>query len=137
MIAARAVPSAHKSRVPMSLPSLTAFSERVLELGDHLIDREAGRLLAGREVLEGSQELGHHRGRRQRDVVVVEEPVIVGVRRDVGPFEWVGAQVNSLGTRRATNGSAQICSVPVARCSMNTTFQLSKRRASTSPSSEK
>src|SRR5215218_10825723 len=72
MIAARAAPAVHESRAPMSLPSLAARSERVLELGDHLVDGEAGRLLAGREVLEGGQELGHDRGRRQRDVVVVE-----------------------------------------------------------------
>jgi len=45
-------------------------------------------------------------------------------------------RLNSFGTRSVTNGSAQICSVPCVRCSMNTTFQLSKRIASTSPSSE-
>src|SRR5215216_7533635 len=97
MIAARAMPSVHKSRAAMSLPSLAALGERVLELGDHLVDREAGRLLARREVLEGGQELSHHRGRRQRDVVVVQEPVIVSVRGDVCPLEGVGAQVEQLG----------------------------------------
>ena len=46
-------------------------------------------------------------------------------------------RLNSFGTRSATNGSAQTCSVPWTRCSMNTIFQLSKRSAITSPSSEK
>jgi hypothetical protein len=46
-------------------------------------------------------------------------------------------KLNSLGTRSVTNGSAQIWIVPWTRCSMNTTFQLSNRIPSTSPSSEK
>ncbi len=41
------------------------------------------------------------------------------------------------GTRSVVNGSAQIWNVPWTRCSMNTTFQLSKRTPSTSVSSEK
>jgi hypothetical protein len=38
-------------------------------------------------------------------------------------------RLKSFGTRSSTNGSAQICSVPWTRCSMKTTFQLSKRSA--------
>jgi hypothetical protein len=56
---------------------------------------------------------------------------------DVGTFERVGAKVEQLGDAQHGNGSAQIWRVPWMRCPMNTTFQLSKRSASTSPSSEK
>jgi hypothetical protein len=46
-------------------------------------------------------------------------------------------RLKSFGIRSATNGSAQTRRVPGARCSMNTTFQLSKRRPTRSPSSLK
>ena len=59
-------------------------------------------------------------------------------------FEVVSARSNgsvrrlkSFGTRSGTNGSAHSSSVPRARCSMKTSFQLSKRSATRSPSSEK
>jgi hypothetical protein len=61
---------------------------------------------------------------------VVEEPVPVGVRGDVGALEGIGAQVEQL-------RDAQIPSVPSLRCSMNTIFQFSNRMPSTSASSEK
>ena len=40
------------------------------------------------------------------------------------------------GTRSSVYGSAHTRSVPAARCSRNTTFQLSNRNAVRSPSSE-
>ena len=55
-----------------------------------------GRLLPGRELLERLQELVVDRSGVEHDVVVVEEPVPVRVRRDVGPLERIGAQVEDL-----------------------------------------
>ena len=76
--------------------------------------------------------------RRQHDVVVVEQPVVVRVRRDVGALERVGAQVEELRhAQRRRTARPRPAACPAQRCSMKTTFQLSKRIASTSPSSEK
>src|SRR4029453_11632416 len=63
---------------------LPARGEGRLELGDGLVDREARRLLTWWELPEGRQELGHHGSCRQRDVVVVDEPVVVSIRSCVG-----------------------------------------------------
>ena len=74
--------------------------------------------------------LGHVGLRRGEHEDAVEHPVVVGVRRDVGPLVGVGAQVEQLRTRAApTYGSSQIRRVPGTRCSMKTIFQLSNRSA--------
>ena len=128
---------ADRSRCPPGpVDHLPAGGERCLQLGDGLIDREAGRLLTRRELLERLEELADDAaaaipGRRCR------HPILVRVRRDVGALEGVGAQVEELRDAQRHERLGPDRRVPCARCSMNTAFQLSKRSASTSPSSEK
>src|SRR5215211_5412094 len=90
-----------RATAPWSCPTATVSSssprgQRALELLDDLIDGEAGGRLARWELLEGRQELGDHPGGGEDDVVVVEQPVVVGVRGDVGALERVGGQVVEL-----------------------------------------
>jgi hypothetical protein len=63
--------------------------------------------------------------RRHKQEYVIEKPIVVGDRRDVRALKGSVRRLNSLGKRRVTNGSAQICKPPAARCSSNTIFQLS------------
>ena len=90
------VSARRRSRRRSSPPSAAGAARGVAHLGHRLVDGEAGRLLARREVLERRQERPHDRLRREDDVVMVEEPVVVRVRRDVGPLERVGSQVEQL-----------------------------------------
>ena len=73
-----------------------ARGEHRLELGDDLVDREARGLLPRRELLECGEELRDQGRRRQREVVIFEEPVPVGVRRHIRPLVGIGAQVEQL-----------------------------------------
>ena len=50
-----------------------------------------------RELLERVEEHRRHRRRVEDEEVVPQEPLVVGVRRDVGVLEGVGAQVEQLG----------------------------------------
>src|SRR6476659_3988833 len=77
-------------------PALLAAGESSLQPGHRLVDREARRLLPRRELLERLEELGDDVRRREGDVVVVEEPVVIRVRRHVGALERIGAQVEEL-----------------------------------------
>ena len=118
-------------------PMLSAGRERRLELLDHLVDREARRLLPRRELLERLEELRRDRVAASDDVGVVEDPVVVRVRGHVGALERVGAQVEELRDAQRHERLGPDPQRPLRRCSMKTTFQLSNRSASTSPSSEK
>src|SRR3954447_16351644 len=137
MIADSVGPSFHDSSMSSERFLLPAFGERGLEFGHGLVDGEAGRLLTRRELFEALKELGDKRRGRKHENAAVNQPVPVGIRGDVGALEGVSPKVEQLGSRSATNGSAQSCIVPCKRCSMNTTFQLSMRTPRTSPSSEK
>src|SRR5581483_5087867 len=57
---------------------------------------EAAGLLARREFLECGEELSDNFLRRNEEVRMVEEPVVVGVRRDVRPLVWIGPQIVEL-----------------------------------------
>src|ERR1700742_1931261 len=82
--------------VGMCDPSLVAGQE-FFELLDDLVDAETGWLVARRELLERVEELRRHRRRVEHEEVAPDEPVVVGVGRDVGVFVRVGAQVEQLG----------------------------------------
>lgn len=58
-----------------------------------LVDAEARRLLAWREVPECPDELGHKGLRRDKQEYSVDFPVPVGVRRDVRALVWVKTQI--------------------------------------------
>src|SRR5690242_4353093 len=73
----------------------TVGGDRRLEFLHHLVDGEAGGLLARRELLEGLQELGHERRRGQDDEVAVcpalSLPMMSGspaAARKVGSQSW-------------------------------------------------
>ena len=53
-------------------------------------------LLSRWELLEGLEELGHHSRRREHEVRLVDEPVVVGVRGHVGALERVDSEVEDL-----------------------------------------
>jgi hypothetical protein len=88
-----------KSRRASEAKHLVSFSiaDRLLQLGHGLVDAEAGGELARGICLEGIEEF-HRRGLGGvNDEGLGEEPVVVGIRRDVSAFEWVGMQVEELG----------------------------------------
>src|ERR1044071_1196005 len=58
-----------------------------------LIDAEAGWRLPRRELLERVNELRDQGLRRNRQERQLEHPVVVGIRRDVGAFVRIHAQV--------------------------------------------
>ena len=73
------------------------MADRQLQLGHGLVDAEAGGALARGIFLERIEEF-HCRGLGGvNDEGLREEPVVVGIRRDVGAFERVGMQVEELG----------------------------------------
>ena len=77
------------------------------------------------------EELGRRSAVAASDEVgVVDEPVVVRVRRDVRPLERVGAQVEQLrDAQHRRTARPRSAASPATRCSMKTTFQLSKRSA--------
>src|SRR3954466_15695988 len=62
---------------------------RLFECLHDLIDAEARWCLPRRKLLECADELRHQRLRRHRQERQLEHPVVVGVRRDIGPLVWV------------------------------------------------
>src|SRR4051794_32230261 len=66
------------------------------QLLDRLVDAEGRRTLARWELPEGLQELRGDRGRVEDQEVVPEQPLVVGVRGDVGVLERVGTEVEQL-----------------------------------------
>ena len=91
-----------------------------LQPGHHLVEAEAGRLLSLREFDQRLQHLGDVGPRRDQQEGVVEKPVVVGVRRDVGPLMRVGPQVEDLRNPQLGERLGPICRVPGQRCSRNT-----------------
>ncbi len=66
------------------------------QLRHDLVQVEAGRFLPLRIVPESRQELADVILRRHEEEDVVEKPVVVGVRGDVGPLIGVGAEIEDL-----------------------------------------
>jgi hypothetical protein len=80
--------------VPPAVPADDHFFHR-------LIDRERGRFLTRREFVERLQEVCHDPLRGQRQKVILQEPVVVSVRGDVGALEGIGPQVVELGNAQS------------------------------------
>src|SRR5262245_53598366 len=84
---------------PDRRPSLRLGGLRVfvlLEASQHLVEVEAGGLLALRIFPEGLQEVADIRLRRHQQINVADQPIIVGVRGDVGALERIGTEVKDL-----------------------------------------
>ena len=60
-----------------------------------MIDREARRLLPGRIILEGRQELADIGFRRDHQEGVVEQPVVITVGRDVGALVRIEPEIEN------------------------------------------
>src|SRR6266850_7604497 len=76
----------------MLSPAPQAYSpvESLLQLFHCLIDRERSRPLARRAFLVGFEVLGDKDDAASHCRGVAEFPVVIGIRRDVRPFVWVG-----------------------------------------------
>jgi hypothetical protein len=61
------------------------------------VDADAAGLLARREFLECGEELANDRLRRHTYEHMVDHPVVICIRGDVGPFVGVHAQIEDLG----------------------------------------
>jgi hypothetical protein len=91
-----------------------------LHLLDDLVDAEARWSLARRILLKGCQELADQRLYCEADRPGVPyHPVVVAVRRDVGPLIRVRLQVEHLGQAQSRERLGPDAQVPVARCSSN------------------
>ena len=84
-------------RRPLPLRSVAAATRRVFHRLDRVIDAEGVRLLDDREVLERLRELLSDRHRAVQDVGVIEQPLVVLVRRDVRELVGVRSQIEELG----------------------------------------
>src|SRR5689334_384426 len=71
--------------------SVEGAAADALHLLQRLVEREAGRLLPRRKLLERLEEGLHDCRGGQYEVPPVKDPVPVGVRRDVRPFERIRA----------------------------------------------
>src|ERR1700730_1436404 len=65
----------------------------LLHLPEHVVEIEAGRLLALRILPEGGEEFPDVSLRRHHQEDVIDKPVIVGHRRDVGALERISAEI--------------------------------------------
>src|SRR5262245_2708674 len=89
-----------------TLTSRLRFSDRaltrkpLLQLLHRLVDRERGGTLAQREFLIALQVLPDDHRSRQRDVPIRDDPVIVGIRTNIGAFIGVSPKVVADGARR-------------------------------------
>ena len=97
----------------------------LLKPAEHVAEVEAGGLLTLRVVPERLQEFPDIGLRRHQQIDVVDQPIVIGVRRDVGALKGVRPKIENLWHAQVVNGSAQIRIVPGARCSSKTIFQLS------------
>jgi hypothetical protein len=68
--------------------------------------------------LKGHQELADELLRGDQHEDVLDQPVIVGVRPDAARSYGSVRRLKIFGTRKLTNGSAQMRSVPCTRCSV-------------------
>src|SRR5262245_56953586 len=86
-------------------PLLTAARRALLQSIQHLVNAEAAGPLAGWELLERLEELPDDLLRGDADEGVVEPPVVVRVRRNVGSLIWVHPQIVEL---RKTHGGERL-----------------------------
>src|SRR5262249_5821050 len=78
--------------LPQLRPALVTRGA-LLQLLENLVDAEARGFLARRVVLEGREEFGDIGLGRHHQEGVVQQPVVIGVRGDVGALEGIAAQV--------------------------------------------
>ncbi len=76
--------------------STAAARQELVELFDGVVDRERRRLLTRWKLLERLQELCGDRRPVEHEVDAIDQPVPVGVRRDVRALVRVGAKVEQL-----------------------------------------
>src|SRR5580692_9652292 len=88
------LPSAGRDRPRAEAAAST--SPGVLQLRQHLIDGEARCLLSRRKLLERCQKLSDQGLRRDEQEDVVHNPIVIGVRRDVGVLVRIGPQIEEL-----------------------------------------
>src|SRR5262245_19941710 len=93
-------PSGHSpaatARAYWTLVQRLAAATAHLQLLQRRVDREAARLLAGRKLLEGRQELADVLLRRHHQEQVLDAPAHVIHAFVVGGLERIGAQVEEL-----------------------------------------
>src|SRR5215467_9064985 len=68
----------------------------LLHLSQYLVEVEAGGLLALRVLPEGLEKFPDKGLRRHQQVDVIDKPVVIGDRRDVGALEGIGAKIEEL-----------------------------------------
>jgi hypothetical protein len=78
---------------PESNDSALVSGPAILHLFHDLVNREARRLLARRELFEGCQEIANIRLSRHQQEGTFKPPVPIGVRSDARPLIGVRAQV--------------------------------------------
>ncbi len=91
-------PQRHLGRLrsgPVFQPPLLA-SAALLQFLHDLVQVEAGRLLPWRKLLERSEKLRDVVLSRDQQEDVIQQPVVVRVRRDVRPFVRIGPQIEDL-----------------------------------------
>ena len=76
---------------------MLAAAAALLELLEHLIEREAAGLLPRRKLDVGLQVLAHVGLRRHEQVSALEPPVLISAGGEIGDFEGIGAQIKQLG----------------------------------------
>src|SRR5262245_46469526 len=79
-------------------PRPAAFSapRGLLQRLHDVVDAEARRLLPRREIFEGRDELAHDGLSRHHQERMADAPLVIGVRRDVGPLVGIHSQVVQL-----------------------------------------
>ena len=58
-----------------------------------LFNGEGSCLLSRRKLLERCHKLSHQWLRGKDKEIVVKEPIVVRVASDIGPFVWIGPQI--------------------------------------------
>src|SRR6516162_5451537 len=76
----------------------------LLHLPEYFVEVEAGGLLALRVVPEGLQEFPDKGLRRHQHKDVIDKPVVVGYRRDVGALEGIGPEIEQLRHTKRNKG---------------------------------
>ena len=102
--------------------SVAGAAVRLLQRAHDGVEVERCRLLPRRERLEVGDLSRHQPLHPIEDVGVRDDPIPVGIRILVRPFERIAPQWNILGALRCTKGSNQHINC-LARCSIRTTFQ--------------
>src|SRR5512133_841368 len=80
-----------------SSASTSICGNELVQLLDCLVDAEGRRLLPWRELLARLEEVRRNGLGIEDEVGPAEHPVVVGVRRDIRPFEGIGTQVEQFG----------------------------------------